>query len=78
MKKIILEKWTSRGVNSGVTQYHTEFTHVSRLFCALNRKQTKKLGKTGLKIWSQICRKMPEYVQKITLKKKVRFQVTVL
>ena len=35
------ENWTSRGVNSGVPQFHTQFTHVSRQCWALNRKQKK-------------------------------------
>ena len=35
------ENWTLRGVNSGVTQFHAQFTHISRQFWALNRKQQK-------------------------------------
>ena len=31
--------WTIRGVNSGVTQFRTQFTHVSRYFWALQRKK---------------------------------------
>ena len=34
---------TSRGVNSGVTQFHTQFTHVSRHFWARNREKKKKV-----------------------------------
>ena len=29
-ENIFFENWTSRGVNTGVTQFHTQFTHVSR------------------------------------------------
>ena len=38
-KKYFCENWTSRGVNRGVTQFHTQFTHGSRQCWALNRKQ---------------------------------------
>ena len=41
MKKIIFENLTSRGVNRGVTQFHAQFTQVSRQFLAFNRKQKK-------------------------------------
>ena len=59
LKKIFFQNWTSRGVNSGVTQLHTQFTHVFRQFWALNRKQNKNsLGNTVLNMWSQSFRKM--------------------
>ena len=37
------------GVNSGVTQLYAKFTHISRQFWALNRKQKKLFGKNCLK-----------------------------
>ena len=65
-KKIYLDNWTSRGINSGVTQFHT---HVSRQFWALSIKQNKKLWKIVLKMWSQICGYVAMLVHKITFKK---------
>ena len=64
-----LENWTSRGVNSGVTQ----FMHVYRQLWALSTKQQQKsLWQTVLKMWSQICGKIAMLVKKVTLKKKVQ------
>ena len=40
--------------------------------CKENKKNC--LGKTVLKMWSQICEKMPYYVQQIALKKKCAFK----
>ena len=64
------ESLTSRRVKSGVTQFQMHFMHVYRQFWALNRKQNKKgLGKTCLKMWSQICGKIAMLVQEETLNK---------
>ena len=68
-EKRVFENWTSRGVNSGVTQFHAQFTHISRQFWALNRKQKNCFGKTVLKMLSQICGKNPMLANKVTLKK---------
>ena len=38
LKKYFFENWTSRGVNSAVTHFYTQFKHVSRYFWALNQK----------------------------------------
>ena len=54
-------------VNSGITQFHTQFTQVSRLFLALNTKQ-----KIVLQMWSQICGKMAMLVHNGTLKKSAK------
>ena len=71
LKKDFFSNWTSRGVNSGITQFHTQFTHVSRKFWALSKKKTKNsLWKTVLKIWSQICGKM--LVDKVALTKNAK------
>ena len=40
-EKNIFRKLTSRGVNRGVTQFHAQFTQVSRQLSAFNRKQKK-------------------------------------
>ena len=40
-KKIFLKTGPKRGVTSGVKQFHTQFTYVSRECWALNRKQKK-------------------------------------
>ena len=37
----IFLNWTSRGVKRGLTQFHTQFTHVSTQCWALNRTQKK-------------------------------------
>ena len=36
-EEYVFEINTSKGVNSGVTQFHTQLTHVSRRFWALNK-----------------------------------------
>ena len=49
-----------------ITQFVTQFTHVSRHFGAKGKKQqTKARKKTVLVIWSQICGKMSEIVRLI-------------
>ena len=70
MKKIFFGNWNSWGVNSGVTQFHTQFTLVFRHFelCKENKKNSS--GKTFLKMWSQILGNMAALVQEISLKKK--------
>ena len=69
-EKNTFENLTSRRVKSGVTQFQMHFMHVYRPFWALNRKQNKKgLGKTCLKMWSQIRGKIAMLVQKEILKK---------
>ena len=40
-RKKYLKNWTSRGVNSGITQFQMQFTLVSRQFGALDRKLKK-------------------------------------
>ena len=39
MKKIFFENWTSRGVNRGLTQFHTQFMHV----CMFVENKKKKI-----------------------------------
>ena len=62
LKKIFFLNWSSRGVNSGVAQFHMQFTHVSRQFGALSKK-------TVLKMWSQIRGSIAMLVHGKTLKK---------
>ena len=38
LKKIFFENWTSRGINRGITQFYTQFTHVSRQCWALKKE----------------------------------------
>ena len=43
-----------KGVNLAVTHFKMHFTHVFRHFRVQNKNQnTKKIGKTVMKIWSQ-------------------------
>ena len=60
MTKIFFFNWISREVNSGVTQVHKQFTHVSRHFPALQRE------KTVLKMWSQIWSRIAVIVHEIS------------
>ena len=55
-----------------VTHFVTQFTHVSRNFGHYSRKQKKYLGKTGLKMWSQIYKKNGLCVHKTTFKKSAK------
>ena len=58
------------GVKMAVTHFVTQFTHVSRHFGVCSRKQNKNyLGKTVLKMWSQILRKMACVSTKLLLEK---------
>ena len=70
MEKRFFENWASRGVNSGVTQFHAQFTHISRQLVQKTKKNS--LGKTVLKLWSQFCCKIGMSVHKVTLKKKCK------
>ena len=65
----MLEIWT-RGKN-GHYALLTHFTHVSRHFGVYCRKQKqKKLGKTVLKMWSQMLTKNGFKGHKTTFRKK--------
>ena len=65
-----VEIWTSRGVNSGIAQFHTQFIHVSRQYKkSTKRVQKRQFRKTVLKMWSQIGGKIAMLVHKVTLKK---------
>ena len=44
LKKIFFEHWTSRGVNSGVTQFHTKFRHFFKDIFELCKEIKKKGG----------------------------------
>ena len=50
----MLEIWTFLGVKKAVTHFVAQFTHVSKHFGAYSKKQKNYLGKTVLKMWSQI------------------------
>ena len=52
-----------------VTHFVTQFTHISRHPRVKNRKQKKCLGKTVLKMWSQICGKKVNESTKVLLEK---------
>ena len=56
-EKIYVLNLDLKGINIGVTQFHTQFTHVSRHSGNYNRKLKNCLGKTVLKLRSQICEK---------------------
>ena len=53
------------------------FTRNFRMFLdsfELSKEKEKKYRKNGLKIWSQMCRNLALYVQKLALKKKWAFK----
>ena len=61
------------GVKMAVTHFVTHFTHVSRHFGVYSRIQKKNcLGKTVLKIWSQMLQKNGLIVHKPTLEKSAK------
>ena len=61
------------GVEMAVTHFVTQFTHVSRHFGVYSRKQKNNyLGKTVLKIWSQIKNKHCLCVPKTPFRKKCK------
>jgi hypothetical protein len=66
LKNIILKIWTSRG--NILTQFVTQFTHVSGHPRISSRRQKNGLGKTVLKVWFLICYTMT-YLSKKVLKK---------
>ena len=69
--------WTSRGVKSGFSKFHTHFTLVFRQFWALNRKKkNESLAKTVLKMWSKVCSKIAMLVHKVTLQKMLKSKNT--
>ena len=70
LKKKSFENWTSRGVNSGVMQFHTQFTPVSRQFFAFSKK--KSLGKTVWKSGLRFVVKLVYYSKKLPWKKSAK------
>ena len=68
----MLKIWTFMGVKMAVTFFVTHFTHVSRHFAVYCKKHKKSLGKTVLKIWSQILTKNDLKVHKTTFRKKCK------
>ena len=68
-------KMDFKGVNSGIMHFHTQLTHASRQFWALNIKQTKNsLGKTFLNVVSDLWTN-GLLCPKNSFEKKVSFQV---
>ena len=72
MRFFFFENYTLRGVNSGVTQ----FTHNLHMFIDRVQNEKNSLGKTVMKMWSQICGKIAMLVHKVTLKKRKKVKNT--
>ena len=75
MKKIFFLNLTSRGVNRGVTQFHVQFTQVSRQFLAFNRKQKKLFRENCFENMVSVLSKKIQCVHQISLNKKCAFKI---
>ena len=58
-----------KGGKLRITQFHMQFTHVSKQFWALRYEEKKNSLGTVLTMWSQICGKIALLVYKVTSKK---------
>ena len=65
LKKIVFKIRTFMGYILAVTHFATHFTHVSRHFAILSRKQKKCLEKTVLKMWSPKSSRKTSFVPRI-------------
>ena len=73
IEKYNLSNLILRGYILAITHFVTQFTHVLRHPGVRNRKKRrKKLGKTVLKMWSQICGEKTYLSTKLLLEKKVQ------